>query len=132
MALQLFPPGGLTALLTCHGLTTLTTCHGLTGLSICHGLTALSTCHCLNPRPVREYLITRTVRVVLIHDPPPPSYGDSKLRVVELRGKDQSLGLDEYLLANAGMLFDSRSIFDPVMESQSSKFGDFFGKLFQI
>ena len=47
----------------------------------------------INPRPVQAFLITRTVRGVG-GDTTPPS--DSKLRVVELRGKDQPLGLDEY------------------------------------
>ena len=46
----------------------------------------------LNHRPVRAFLITRTVGGGV--DTTPPAV--SKLRVVELRGKDQWLGLDEY------------------------------------
>ena len=45
-----------------------------------------------NPRPVRAFLITRTVRGGGWFDPPP---GDRPLMVVELRGKDQSMRLDE-------------------------------------
>ena len=47
-----------------------------------------------NPRPVRAFLITRTVRGGGgWYDPPPP--GDRPLMVVELRGKNQSMRLDE-------------------------------------
>ena len=46
-----------------------------------------------NPRPVRAFLITRTVRGGGWYDPPPP--GDRPLMVVELRGKNQSMCLDE-------------------------------------
>ena len=54
-----------------------------------------------------------------------PAPAVSKLRVVELREKKQSLGLDEYsrLLE---CFFDPRSIFDPVMAGQRSNFGDFW------
>ena len=45
-----------------------------------------------NPRPVRAFLITRTVRGGGWYDPPP---GDRPLMVVELRGKKQSMCLDE-------------------------------------
>ena len=48
-----------------------------------------------NPRPVRAFLITRTVRGGGgggWYDLPP---GDRPLMVVELRGKDQSMRLDE-------------------------------------
>ena len=45
-----------------------------------------------NPRPVRAFLITRTVRGGVGTTPPP---GDRPLMVVELRGKDQSMRLDE-------------------------------------
>ena len=47
-----------------------------------------------NPRPVRAFLITRTVRGGgggLVRPPP----GDRPLVVVELRGKSQSMRLDE-------------------------------------
>ena len=46
-----------------------------------------------NPRPVRAFLITRTVRGGGVGTTPPP--GDRPLIVVELRGKDQSMRLDE-------------------------------------
>ena len=45
-----------------------------------------------NPRPVRAFLITRTVRGGGVRPPPP---GDRPLMVVELRGKNQSMRLDE-------------------------------------
>ena len=48
--------------------------------------------NCLNPRPVRAFLITRTVRGGGVGTTPP---GDRPLMVVELRGKDQSMRLDE-------------------------------------
>ena len=47
----------------------------------------------VNPRPVRAFLITRTVRGGGVGTTPPP--GDRPLMVVELRGKDQSMRLDE-------------------------------------
>ena len=45
-----------------------------------------------NPRPVRAFLITRTVGGGGGGTTPP---GDRPLIVVELRGKDQSMRLDE-------------------------------------
>ena len=42
-------------------------------------------------------------------------HGISKLKVVETREKDQSIYLDEYLLAIDGIFFDPRSIFHPGM-----------------
>ena len=54
-------------------------------------------------------------------DPP----GDSKRSVVELRGKDQQIAIAEYSRLVVPIIFDPRSIFDPVMAGQRSNFRKF-------
>ena len=71
----------------------------------------------LNPRPGRAFSITRPGRVV---DATPP--GVSKLSVVALRQKHQSIALDEY--SRLVVHFYPRSTFDLVMAGQRSIFGE--------
>ena len=73
----------------------------------------------VNPRTTRPFLITRTTRGGVVTTPPP---GVSKLSVVALRKKDQSIALDEY--SRLVVHFYSRSTFDLVMTGQRSIFGE--------
>ena len=76
---------------------------------------------CLNPRPVRAFLITRTVRVLVrprLVRPPPLAIGP--WWVVELRGKPVDAPRRDLVIAH--IVFGPRSIFDLVRSGQRSNF----------
>ena len=76
-----------------------------------------------NPRPGRAFSITRPGRVVVVVMDATPPPGVSKLSVVALREKDQSIALDEDSRLVVYFVYP-RSTFDLVIAGQRSIFGE--------